>query len=591
MLTATPALAAAPDDWPTGDWAASCADADSTYCIADATITPVGGQPTALADQGLTATATTLTDNATAWVSWGVDGWDGQPSEVTGGEISLSIRTSTFVPRFTTAAASGLTVSRSVDDAGNYTLTVTGHATPVAWSTADFAADCAAVQYCGEYDDMADEAGTGYRFEGRTQDLDGDSPLDGAYLYTDAQARTGSLTYTDEYLWLGMLGNVQLDVNGDPVRNHVAAWLPDSYFAATGTTPDAGFDLQTTSDGQTASVPVTASATDGGVLLDVPDIGVGAAMGELKVYPQESAAGPNDAAPGPPHDVTVTPEQEAIQVEWQEPESDGGSPVTGYRARAFDAETGGSVVTRCDAEAGQTSCEIPGLEDGVTYYVSVSAFSTLGEGPTAGRTEVVAGEPGAAPPSEPRLVKVAPGANRLTVTWAVPESDGGAPIDYYSVQAYRTAVGGEPVGWCEADAPRRTCTLTGLPAGARIYVGVTATNEAGAGPEQPVRPSAIAWTVAGAPRSVAAKSARSKVTVSWAAPVSTGGIALSGYRAELYTAAKGGSVVAKCTVSGSARTCTTGSLKAGKTYYATVTALNAVGGSAQPARVRVLVRR
>jgi hypothetical protein len=122
---------------------------------------------------------------------------------------------------------------------------------------------------------MADEAGTGFRFEGKTQDLEGNSQdfidaLDGAYLATDAQARTDLITYDtegpDPYLELGVLGNPQLDGNGDPVRNFVTVWLPDSYLAAAGSTVDAavatGFDVvNSPTGGRRASRPRCRRAT------------------------------------------------------------------------------------------------------------------------------------------------------------------------------------------------------------------------------------------------------------------------------------------------------------------------------------------
>jgi hypothetical protein len=53
------------------------------------------------------------------------------------------------------------------------------------------------------------------------------------------------------------------------------------------------------------------------------------------------------------------------------------------------------------------------------------------------------------------------------------------------VRAYRVAVGGRPVAGCEVQTPRRTCTLTGLISGDRLYVGVSAGNAVGEGPEPP----------------------------------------------------------------------------------------------------------
>jgi fibronectin type III domain protein len=603
LLAGTPALAAAPDDWPAGDWASECTDADSTYCIAEATLTPAGGDTVPLADLGMTASATALPDDWTTWFGWSVDGWDGQPDEVAGGQIRLVIRTGSFVPRFTTAVAAGLDVSRDVDDAANYTLTITGQAAQVDWTTGDVAADCVARQYCGEYDTMADPDGTGFRFQGKTQDLDGNSPdfidaIDGAYVATDAQARTDMIAYdlgADEpYLWLGVLGNPQLDVNGDPVRNSLTAWLPDSYFTAASTPAgDAlatGFDVVEMAGEAQTSVPMTATATGGGVRLDVPDIGVGAEIGELRLFNRPSRAG-DGAAPGAPAEVTAIGSAGGAVVTWEAPESAGGAPITGYRARAFDAAAGGAVVSRCDAEADATSCEIAGLSDGETYHVAVTAISVLGEGRAGERVEATAGEAGAVPPSEPRTVRVAPGPARLLVTWAPPESDGGAAVESYTVRAYRTAAGGEPVADCGVDAAARSCVLTRLPSSARLYIGVTAGNVAGEGPEQAVRPYATAWTAPAAPRSVTARSSKNRITVSWAAPAATGGSPVTGYRAEFWTSASGGSAALKCTTSGSGRGCVTTALKPGRTYYVSVTALSVAGSSARTPRMKVLVRR
>ena len=615
LLPAAPASAAVPDGWPSGDWATTCADADSTYCVEQATVTPVGGEPTPLADLGLTVTVSPVADEYTTWLGWSIDGWAGQPAAVAGGDVTLVIRTGAFVPRFTTAVAGDLQVSRS-DDAGadlgdsddgerspdDYTMTVTGRAIHVDWTTGEFAGECTARQYCGEFDLTADEAGTGLRFQGRTQDLDGNSQdfvdaIDGAYFATDAQAHTEMISYVlddpDPYLTLGVLGNPQLDIDGHPVRNSVQAWLPDSYFAAMGTTVtdavDTGFDLVSTVEGREASVPVTATTVDGGVGFDVPDIGPGAPIGEIKIFNRPSGAADGATAPDAPEQVVVTAAQGSAVVTWAASGSDGGSPVVGYRARAFSASTGGTVVSRCDADADATSCEVWGLTDGETYHFAVSAHSALGEGRAGARVAAVIGEPELLPPSAPRAVKLVAGPNRLAVTWTAPEFDGGAPVDSYWVRAYRVAVDGAPVAECEVFAPKRSCTLTALPGG-RLYVGVLAFNAAGESPESD-RPSATAWTAAGSPRSITAKSSGSRVRVGWAAPLSNGGTPVTGYRADVYAAAKGGSPVTRCTATAAGRSCTTPALKVGRTYYVSVTALNAAGASAQPTRIKVQIRK
>ncbi|GAA4950690.1 hypothetical protein GCM10025331_43790 [Actinoplanes utahensis] len=128
--------------------------------------------------------------------------------------------------------------------------------------------------------------------------------------------------------------------------------------------------------------------------------------------------------------------------------------------------------------------------------------------------------------------------------------------------------------------------LTGLAGGVRHHVTVSAVNAAGKGPEQALRPAATTWTVAGRPRSVAAKSAGRKVTVTWKAPATTGGTAITGYRAEL----TGPGTPVRCTAPATGRACTVKGLKTGRTFTVRVTAVNAAGVSSPSAAVKVKVR-
>lgn len=589
LLPALPARAAELEDWPEGDWAASCDSADATFCIESATLTPVGGEATPLDELGLTAHAGNAHSDVATVMSWGIDGWDEQAEDVIGGTVSLVIRTGSFVPRWTTATARDLQVRRDDD-----VLTITGQATQVAWSTEDDEYSCL---WCDDHNSMADEDGTGYRFQGQTQDLAayGDliPALDGGYTFSDAQMHSRSLDVTrnPDRLYLGPLGNPQLDVNGEAVHNFLSVWLPNAYFTATGYSGDQtgtnGVDLVSESgDGRTLSRSVIGSPDGAGVLLNT-DIANGADLGDISIYNRKGTS-KNIEVPGGPNGFTVTGAPESVLVSWEDPEWTGGLPTLGYRARAFSAETGGQVVGSCEVPATEHSCEIADLTDGETYYVATAAHNAVGESYAGGRAEVIAGEPGPEAPSEPRDVRADAGPGRVTVSWSAPVSDGGAPVDYYTVRGYRSATSTLPVAWCEAVSPARTCALNGV--AGRLFTSVTATNEAGDSPES-ARPSATPWTAAGVVRGITAKSSRSKITVAWTAPAVNGGTAITGYRADLWTAARGGKAAARCTASGTAGSCTTGALKAGQTYWVSVTALNAAGSSAPPVRVKVAVRR
>ncbi|HEX8632385.1 MAG TPA: fibronectin type III domain-containing protein [Catenuloplanes sp.] len=598
LSTAAPAQAAPPAGWTEIGWSA-CADAEAQYCVEQATVTPPEGVPTPVADLGLAVSATPLPGDVTSF-NWAVTGWETAQPQALGGDVTLVIRTGQFVPRYTMALASGMRVARVTDEeTGNSTLTITGRAIGIDWTTGPLFAPCGAGTDCGGPDTMADapgQPGSGYRFSGNTQDLgtwEGDvETLDGMYFASDAQARPPTIVFgtsPEPYWYLPFLGNPHLDSAGNPVRGSFNAWLPEAYFASLGSSADAaagvGFDVLSTEGGVQVSIPAQVTARDGGVGIDVKDLGY--SVHRIDVLSRPSQVDAQAGAPGPPRYVAVAPTVGAVAVSWATPTSDGGSPVTGYTARAFTAPTGGTVAGRCTSTT--TSCTISGLVDGTSYFIAASASNALGEGRAAGtrRGTVI----GATPPTAASAVRLTAGPNRLVTTWTAPASTGGAAVTGYTVRAYRAATGGSPVATCGATAGARSCALTGLTNGTTYHVAVLASNAAGPGPESAPRVAAVPRTTPTAPRTVSATSGGGRVRVTWSAPATTGGSAVTGYRVTAYLTGTGTAVAGRCAGTGAARTCTTPALTVGRSYHVSVTAVNAAGVSTASPRVRVLVRR
>ncbi|MDT5035845.1 MAG: hypothetical protein QOE03_1030, partial [Micromonosporaceae bacterium] len=490
----------------------------------------------------------------------------------------------------------GMRITRDTDDSGNTTMTITGHAVHIDWTTGDLFGSCVAGADCGGPDTMADPVGTGYRFMGNTQDLevwgqDAIDTYDGMYLASDAQARPNMVnfgTFPEPYWSLQVLGNPHLDVDGNPVRGSFNAWLPPAYFAKLGTSASAaalvGFDVVSREGETSTSVPATVSVQDAGVGIDVPDLGY--SMHQIDVYSRPSPVVAGVTVPDPPNGVEATAAdvEGAVDVDWAAPDSDGGSAVTGYTVRAFTAPTGGTIAGRCTAAT--TSCTITGLTDDTTYYLAASASNAFGEGrPTAERASATAVAPVVTAPSVPRAVALTAGAGALRATWQAPESTGGSPVTGYSVAAYLSAEGGEPAQTCAAAAPALACYLTDLINGTPYFVTVTATNAADLdGPaSSPV--SGTPRTVPSPARSVAVVGGNASLGVTWTEPTSTGGSPVTGYTARAYTAPTGGSPVKACTAPAEARACSVTGLANGTTYYVAVTATNVVGAASASARV------
>jgi hypothetical protein len=450
------------------------------------------------------------------------------------------------------------------------------------WTTGDLFGSCGAGQDCGDDDTMADPNGSRYAFSGNTQDLEtwGEgyvSTLDGMYVATDAQARPTAIlfgSYPEPYWSMSILGNPHLDVDGNPVRGSFNAWMPPTYFASLGTDAETaaatGFDVVSREGADSVSLPATVAVQDGGVAIDVPDLGY--SVHSIDVIGHASTAGVGVATPDAPGRVAVRPVSGGLGVSWAAPASDGNTPITSYTARAFTAPTGGAIAGRCAATT--TSCAITGLTVGTTYYVAVSATNALGEGSSA--TPRAAGT-AVDLPSAPRAVTLAPGNGRLVASWLAPRSAGAAPLTRGTPPgAYLTRTGGDPVRSCVTAAGKPTCTLVGLTNGTRYFVAVTAATALGDGLAT-VRPQSAPRTVPSTPRKVTLRTGDGQLTASWLAPQSSGGSPVTGYTVRAYPSATSRRPASTCIVTVATRSCVLGGLIDDRTYYVAVVAANAAG--------------
>lgn len=187
------------------------------------------------------------------------------------------------------------------------------------------------------------------------------------------------------------------------------------------------------------------------------------------------------------------------------------------------------------------------------------------------------------PPSAPRSVTTARKVRGLQVSWQTPLTSGSSAVTTYRATA---SPGGRT---CQATAPRRTCLLSGLTPGQSYTVAVEARNATHNGWSDPGISSAI--VVAGppsAPTGVTVKrTGRGTVTLTWAAPASTGGIPLTAYRVS-YRAAGDAKATIRANLTPTKRSLAISGLVVGKTYTFTVFAENgvasSVGASSKPYR-------
>ena len=83
------------------------------------------------------------------------------------------------------------------------------------------------------------------------------------------------------------------------------------------------------------------------------------------------------APPGKPVDVSAQADSAAVNVAWISPDSDGGSPITGYVVTPY---VGASAQSTVDVAASATSARITGLTNGTDYTFTVKAKNAIGTG-------------------------------------------------------------------------------------------------------------------------------------------------------------------------------------------------------------------
>ncbi|MGZ4442053.1 MAG: fibronectin type III domain-containing protein [Nocardioidaceae bacterium] len=329
-----------------------------------------------------------------------------------------------------------------------------------------------------------------------------------------------------------------------------------------------------------ASNVTTTSFTDTGLTNGTTYYYTVAAVNSVGTSPRSNEASATPRAvqatvPSAPLGVAAAPGSQSMTVTWSAPSSDGGSPVTGYNVYR-GTTAGGEAPTPVASNVTGTRFTDSGLTNGTTYYYKVAAVNAVGVGAQSAEASAA---PRASAPSAPRTLVASGGNGSVALSWATPTSDGGAGITGYNV--YRgTTAGGEATTPVATNVSTTSYTDTGTTNGTTYYYKVAAVNSAGTSPqsnEASATPQQAA-TAPTAPQGLTAAASNGAVQLSWTAPTSNGGAAITGYNVYRGTTAGGEAttpVASNVTTTSYTDTSTTN----GTTYFYKVAAVNAVGTS------------
>jgi titin len=217
--------------------------------------------------------------------------------------------------------------------------------------------------------------------------------------------------------------------------------------------------------------------------------------------------------PEVPTNVTGTFGNTTATIRWTAPVATSGTTVTGY---TVTTSPDGAICTT----AGATTCTVTGLANGTAYTFTVTATNIVGTGKASTASAPVIP---ATVPSAPTVTSVAYDDSSVTVTWTASDDSGGSVITDYIVTS-------KPGTKTCTTTGALTCTITGLTNGTAYTFTVKAVNKAGSGVASVASDSIIPGTVPGVPLNVAATSyENSRSTVTWSAPATNGGYAITRY--------------------------------------------------------------
>ena len=298
----------------------------------------------------------------------------------------------------------------------------------------------------------------------------------------------------------------------------------------------------------------------------------------------QSATSASTLVAGPPsapdlYSATTGPEQATLRFlgSGVDEGTDGGSPVTGY---TVTAEPGDLTATGT-----QSPIVMGGLTDGTSYTFTVTATNAVGSSPPSNSQS--ANTPTI--PSAPAIDGATSGLYSLSVTWEQSASNGGDPIEGYTMMATPVApfVVADPATGTVTNACCEPQTISGLTPGQAYEVSLFAYNDVGPSSSATFGPVTASGAAPGAPGISTGTPGDGQFSEPFSPPTDSGDAPVSSYTLTAVpqapiTAPSSDPVTATCTVSPD--TCngdvlTVSGLTDGQEYQFSVTATNQFGTS------------
>ena len=192
----------------------------------------------------------------------------------------------------------------------------------------------------------------------------------------------------------------------------------------------------------------------------------------------------NTILPSPPTQLTPTPGNGQMTINWSPSGSNGGSPIIGYDVYVGTSAGGENYTSpACTAASAATSCVVGSLTNGTTYYFTVEAVNGAGNSGPSNEESAVPSEPPAATTNSATIVT----ATGATLNGSVnDENNTSTTVTFcYSTSSSlsncsgATSVGASPSTATGSSATAETATLSSLAPDTQYYFQIEAVSTGG----------------------------------------------------------------------------------------------------------------
>jgi hypothetical protein len=267
--------------------------------------------------------------------------------------------------------------------------------------------------------------------------------------------------------------------------------------------------------------------------------------------------------PDPPTNLYASAGNAQATITFTTPFSTGGGAITNYKY----STNGGTTFTTPSPAKTSSPITITGLTNGQTYTIVLETVTSFGVSSSASTSTTVTPR---TVPDPPTNLSATSGNTQATITFTAPTSTGGSAITNYK---YSTD-GGTTFTTASPAQTASPLTITGLTNGETYTIVLQAVNSAG--PSTSSQTTTVTpCTVPDPPTNLYASTEDSQTTVTFTAPASTGGSAITNYN----YSTDGGTTFTTPSPAHTASPLTITGLTNGETYTIVLQAVNSAGTS------------